>query len=363
MLRNGDFERDPGQFFEWVKFRSHLSRGVTAGTMLQDEAFHFLRLGTFLERADNTARLVDVKFHAVQNDFMGTDGEKDQEYDFYHWSAILRSVSGFEVYRKVYRDVIKPERVAELLILRPDMPRSLLACLNELMSNLAMVTSDTASETQRRAGKLRADLQYARIDEILATGLHAFLTQFLDRVNEIGAHISPRISCAGDALKRSAGSLHVARAPCGGRELREAPSHLKLHVRHITDYRYTEPLRYALQTLWLTPQSGPAQTVSYWSLGAPEKLFTQRDAFGNTISSYTFVGKDADNVRWSLVNAAGDVETLGVAEFNDAETLPHPYFFCAPPTWPSRTLNSLNSAVALSRKAWTARPACRPCWP
>jgi uncharacterized alpha-E superfamily protein len=190
MLRNGDFERDPGQFFEWVKFRSHLSRGVTAGTMLQDEAFHFLRLGTFLERADNTARLVDVKFHAVQNDFIGTDGEKDQEYDFYHWSAILRSVSGFEVYRKVYRDVIKPERVAELLILRPDMPRSLLACLNELMSNLAMVTSDTSSETQRRAGKLRADLQYARIDEILATGLHAFLTQFLDRVNEIGAHIS-----------------------------------------------------------------------------------------------------------------------------------------------------------------------------
>ena len=190
MLRSGDFERDPGQFFEWVKFRSHLSRGVTVGTMLQDEAFHFLRLGTFLERADNTARLVDVKFHAVQNDFLVTDGEKDQEYDFYHWSAILRSVSGFEVYRKVYRDVIKPERVAELLILRPDMPRSLLACLNELMGNLAMVTSDTASETQRRAGKLRADLQYARIDEILATGLHAFLTQFLDRVNEIGAHIS-----------------------------------------------------------------------------------------------------------------------------------------------------------------------------
>jgi hypothetical protein len=197
MLRNGDFERDPGQFFEWVKFRSHLSRGVTAGTMLQDEAFHFLRLGTFLERADNTARLVDVKFHAVQNDFIGTDGEKDQEYDFYHWSAILRSVSGFEVYRKVYRDVIKPERVAELLILRPDMPRSLLACLNEVMSNLAMVTSDTTSETQRRAGKLRADLQYARIDEILATGLHAFLTQFLDRVNEIGRAHQPRADPGG----------------------------------------------------------------------------------------------------------------------------------------------------------------------
>ena len=190
MLRNGDFERDPGQFFEWVKFRSHLSRGVTVGTMLQDEAFHFLRLGTFLERADNTARLVDVKFHSFQGDFLGVPNEEDQEYDFYHWSAILRSVSGFEVYRKVYRDVIKPERVAELLILRADMPRSLLGCLNEVMHTLAMVTDDASSETHRRAGKLRADLQYARIDEILATGLHAFLTQFLDRVNELGAHIS-----------------------------------------------------------------------------------------------------------------------------------------------------------------------------
>ena len=190
MLRAGDFERDPGKFFEWVKFRSHLSRGVTAGTMLQDEAYHFLRVGTFLERADNTARLVDVKFHAIQSDFPAVAGEEEPEHDFYHWSAILRSVSAFEVYRKVYRDVIKPERVAELLILRPDMPRSLLACLNELIINLSMVTSDPLSETQRRAGKLRSDLQYTRIDEILAAGLHAFLMQFLDRVNELGAHIS-----------------------------------------------------------------------------------------------------------------------------------------------------------------------------
>ncbi|MDR3454650.1 MAG: alpha-E domain-containing protein [Rhodoferax sp.] len=190
MLRSGEFERDPGQFFEWVKFRSHLSRGVTVGTMLMDEALYFMRLGTFLERADNTARLVDVKFHAVQSDFFGAATEQDQEYDFYHWSSILRSVSGFEVYRKVYRDVIKPERVAELLILRADMPRSLHASLNEVVSNLHLVASDAASETLRRAGRLRADVQYGRIDEILATGLHAFLTQFLDRVNELGAHIS-----------------------------------------------------------------------------------------------------------------------------------------------------------------------------
>jgi uncharacterized alpha-E superfamily protein len=86
--------------------------------------------------------------------------------------------------------VIKPERVAELLILRPDMPRSLHASLNEVVSNLALVASDPDSETQRRAGKLRAELKYGRIDEILATGLHAYLTQFLDRVNDLGMHIS-----------------------------------------------------------------------------------------------------------------------------------------------------------------------------
>ncbi len=102
---------------------------------------------------------------------------------------------------------------------------------------------------------------------------------------------------------------------------------MKLHIRHTTDYRYSEPLRYALQTLWLTPQSSPAQTVNFWSVGAPEKLFAQKDAFGNTIQSYTFVGNALDNVRWSLVNAAGDVQTWGVAEFVDADLLPHPYFF------------------------------------
>ena len=80
------------------------------------------------------------------------------------------------------------ERVAELLILRPDMPRSLHASMNEVVSNLHLVGSD--SETLRHAGKLRAELQYGRIDEILATGLHAFLTQFLDRVNDIGSRIS-----------------------------------------------------------------------------------------------------------------------------------------------------------------------------
>lgn len=190
LLKAGQFEKDPGAFFEWVKLRSHLSRGVTVGTMLIDEALHFLRIGTFLERADNTARLLDVKFHALASEYFGAGHVKEsQEVDFYHWSAILRSVSGFEIYRKVYRNVIRPERVAELLILRPDMPRSLAASMNEVVANLKMVANQQSAETLRRAGRLQADLQYGHIEEILATGLHAYLTQFLDRVNDLGVGI------------------------------------------------------------------------------------------------------------------------------------------------------------------------------
>lgn len=190
MIKSTDFHRDPSALFEWVKFRSHLSRGVTVGTMLQDEALHFLRIGTFLERSDNTARLLDVKFQSLAGDFFGSNAKEAQEVDFYHWSAVLRSVSGFEVYRKVYRNVIRPEKVAELLILREDMPRSLVACLNEVVTNLSLVANDQSRETLRRAGRIRADLLYGRIDEILATGLHAYLTQFLDRVGDLGVGIS-----------------------------------------------------------------------------------------------------------------------------------------------------------------------------
>jgi uncharacterized alpha-E superfamily protein len=205
-LKSGLLARDPQQFFEWVKFRSHLSRGVTIGTMLKDEAFYFVRLGTFLERADNTARLIDVKFHGSQASLRPRQRQSaggsamqaaalaadaiDHHFDFYYWAAILRSVSAFEIYRKVYRDVITPSRVAELLILRDDMPRSLLNCLNEVCANLEHVRNVRSHETERRAGLLRAELTYGRIEDIEARGLHPYLTSFLERINDLGGRIS-----------------------------------------------------------------------------------------------------------------------------------------------------------------------------
>ena len=190
-LKSGLLERDPGEFFEWVKYRSHLSRGVTLGTMLRDEALHFIRLGTHLERADNTARILDVKFHgAAASPHADVDPDDELQRDFYYWAALLRSVSGFENYRKVYRDVITPERVAELLILRADMPRSLMACVEEVVANLVRVSNDVSGETERFAGKLHAELKFGDIEEILSGGLHEYLTQFLERIYELGNHIS-----------------------------------------------------------------------------------------------------------------------------------------------------------------------------
>ena len=173
-----------GEFFEWVKMRSSLSRGVTIGTLLQDEAFHFIRLGTLLERADNTARILDVKYHVLRP--LG----HEEATDFYQWGALLRSVSAFENYRKVYRDVITPERVAELLILRSDLPRSLHFCLNGVVKNLELVANTHCGETLRQAGILHARLHYARMGDILDQGLHEWLTDFMDCIYEIGNGIS-----------------------------------------------------------------------------------------------------------------------------------------------------------------------------
>ena len=182
---------NPSKFFEWVKFRSHLSRGVTIGTMLQDEAFNFIRLGTFLERADNTARILDVKYIAAlegalaspyssnepnSNSTQSAQASQDphkHQVEFYYWAALLRSVSAFEIYRKVYRDVITPARVAELLMLNKSMPRSLMACLEGVVQNLTEIGNEFSQETEQFAQQLQAQLANHPIEKILQIGLHA----------------------------------------------------------------------------------------------------------------------------------------------------------------------------------------------
>jgi uncharacterized alpha-E superfamily protein len=176
---------DIGSFVEWVKERSHLTRGVIVGTMMHDEAFHFTRIGTFLERADSTARILT----AHQSDLV-PGAVAGVVPDPFAWSVLLRALSAFEIYRRVYRDVITPSKVAQLLILRDDMPRSLLRCCKEVYQNLKSVTNEQSAETERRAGEMHAMLHFTRMEAITAGGLPRFLEEFLARVRDLGDRIA-----------------------------------------------------------------------------------------------------------------------------------------------------------------------------
>jgi len=172
-------------FCDWVKSRSHLFRGVSFGTMLRDDAFRFVRLGTFMERADNTARLLDVKYHLL----LPEEEEVGGAVDYYEWSAVLRSVSAFQAYQKVFSDTIEPWRVAELLVLREDMPRSLLACFAEIMPILEQLAGRRNIECKRLAGELHARLRYGKMEDIFQDGLHEFLTDFIVANNNLSLEI------------------------------------------------------------------------------------------------------------------------------------------------------------------------------
>jgi uncharacterized alpha-E superfamily protein len=171
--------------FHWVKDRSHLFRGVTLGTILKDIGLNFIKLGTFLERADNTARILDVKYHILLPSVSDVGGAAD----YYQWGSLLKSVSAFEAYQKIYRDVISPQRVSELLIFRGDMPRSLHACMNEVESALIEINGFSGLEARRLAGEQHAALHFGRIEDAFGRGLHEYLTDFLKNTALLGREI------------------------------------------------------------------------------------------------------------------------------------------------------------------------------
>jgi len=173
------------EVLEWVKQRSQLFNGAYANTMLRNDAYYFTRLGTFLERADNTARLLDVKYHVLLPQSEGIGGA----LDYYQWQAILRSVSGLRSYHWVYHDRLKPWLIAELLILRPEMPRSLVSCYDEIARTLDLLAESYGGkrgECHRLTGEVYARLRYGRVQGVFQLGLHEFLTEFINRTTILG---------------------------------------------------------------------------------------------------------------------------------------------------------------------------------
>jgi uncharacterized alpha-E superfamily protein len=176
------------QLLEWVKHRSLLFNGAYANTMLRNDAFCFVQVGTYLERADNSARILDVKYHVLLPTGEGVGGALDHA----QWESILRAFSAVRAYHWVYRERIAPWNVAELLILRPEMPRSLLHCTAQLASALDQLASHSGAraECHRLAGELHARLQFGRIDAIFRQGLHEFLTRFIEDGARLGTAVT-----------------------------------------------------------------------------------------------------------------------------------------------------------------------------
>ena len=179
--RHQDHPPADNAFFEWVKERSHLFRGITFATIRRDQPYHFIRLGTYLERADNTARILSVK-----QSTMGAGKSGDEITDYYRLSAVLRSVSAFEAYRDTYREGVDERRVAEHLILDPTLPRSLRFCFDEIVRILGVLPGATAKPARRLAATILANLEFADIEEIHTEDYRAFLERFIGETAQLG---------------------------------------------------------------------------------------------------------------------------------------------------------------------------------
>jgi uncharacterized alpha-E superfamily protein len=202
--RSGSFRglvhSDPYAFFSRIRQEALLFAGIVDATMSHDEGWHFARLGRELERADKTSRILDVKYFLL----LPAVSDVGTPLDDLQWSALLRSASALEAYRKRHGR-ISPQRVAEFLILDRDFPRSIQHCLTAAQDSLRVLSGSWAgtfrNAAEQRLGRLTARLNYAEIGEIIAGGLHQFLDALQGELNEVGeavfaTFIAPQVSPA-----------------------------------------------------------------------------------------------------------------------------------------------------------------------
>lgn len=175
------------RFLDFVKKASLDYDGAAHRTMLRNDAYWFSRLGLYIERADNTARILDVKYNILLPQTETVGGS----LDYFQWAAILRAVSALTAYHWVYRESLKPWLIADLLILRPEMPRSLIACYENIVNFLDAISKAYGRQgaAQRHAHQVMARLQNATTKEIFQAGLHEFVTAFVEDNARLGQMI------------------------------------------------------------------------------------------------------------------------------------------------------------------------------
>ncbi|HTS40427.1 MAG TPA: alpha-E domain-containing protein [Xanthobacteraceae bacterium] len=186
---NGPGTREEiNRFLRWVQETSLRFDGSAYRTMLRNDSYWFTRLGLYIERADNTARILDVKYHLLLPNYEPVGGS----LDYFQWSTILRSVSALTAYHWVYREKVQPWLIADLLILNEQMPRSLASCYENLVHYLDEIAGDYGRQgpAQRQARVIHTRLETSRMEEIFQHGLHEFITEFIADNNSLGTTIS-----------------------------------------------------------------------------------------------------------------------------------------------------------------------------
>jgi uncharacterized alpha-E superfamily protein len=186
---NGPPSREEfARFLRWVMGSSLSFDGSAYRTMLRNDAYWFSRLGVYIERADNTARILDVKYHLL----LPAQEKVGGPLDYFQWAAILRSVSALTAYHWVYRQAVKPWLVADLLMLRDEMPRSLASCYENLVQNLDRIGKAYGLQgpAQRHARAVRARLENSKIEDIFQSGLHEFIDDFVEDNNRLGTAVT-----------------------------------------------------------------------------------------------------------------------------------------------------------------------------
>jgi uncharacterized alpha-E superfamily protein len=179
---------DLARFLRFVQETSLRFDGSAYRTMLRNDAYWFSRLGLHLERADNTARILDVKYHVLLPEEEHVGGP----LDFYQWSSILRSVSALTAYHWVYRETLKPWLIADLLILNDTLPRSLASCYGQLARNLDQigVAYGRQGPAQRHARGIRNRLEHSNMNDIFQHGVHEFIQEFIADNSRLGEIIT-----------------------------------------------------------------------------------------------------------------------------------------------------------------------------
>jgi uncharacterized alpha-E superfamily protein len=175
-------------FLEFVKSVSLDFDGAAYRTMLRNDAYWFNRVGLYVERADNTARLMDVKYNVLLPKSEAVGGS----LDYFQWTSILRAVSAQTAYHWVYRESVKPWLIADLLILRKEMPRSLIYCYDNLarfLDHLGKAYGMQAT-SQRHTRMVLRRLENTSMEEIFQEGLHEFVTKFIDDNDRLGGIIA-----------------------------------------------------------------------------------------------------------------------------------------------------------------------------